>query len=260
MPAAPARPSPRTPALLLTATGYLYFDGGTLLVNGGTVSGSVDAQGCMLDMANTITMATTVYVVGGGNSNTILVNNNAFLGTVWVEGNDTNGNATLTLGVLSFNAGTILLQSASGSSDTSNLATTVGSPYIDNSTGTIQVNPSINPSTLSGTFDNRGKIEIASGATLEIGAAGLTFTEDFGSTLAAAGTFLCDAGTFLVTGGIVSGAVDAYGCSLQMISTITMATTINVVGGNGPTTLLSNDARPSGRSGCRATARMATRP
>ncbi len=218
----------------LSASGVFDCDAGTLLVKGGTVSGSVRAHGCALDLASTITTPTTVYAVG---QNTTLVSNDSPSATVWVQGNG-NGEADLTLDAGAANLGTILLQSTSGSYQASNLVVASGSTFTN--AGTVTVNASTENSNLTGSFTNAGTVTVSGSATLVVGTAGLTFTQDVGGTLSASGVFDCDAGTLLIQGGAVSGTIHARGCALDLAKTITTPTTVYAVGQN--TTLVSNDS------------------
>ena len=84
-------------------------------------------------MSASITAKTSVYAWGSAT----LVGNASAEATVDVQGNGTIGGATLTLTSGATNAGTILLQSATGSGYRSNLSVPSGVNF-DN-TGTIQV-------------------------------------------------------------------------------------------------------------------------
>jgi hypothetical protein len=223
-----------------TATGTFLCSAGTLLVNGGTVSGNVDANGCYLELASTISVPTTIYAVGG--NNTTLISNASPFGTVWVEGSDTYYDETLALAPGAINVGTILLQSASGAPYNSDLTVAMGTTFVN--TGTIEVGVSSISSeiTTGGNFDNQGTITVASSATLNFDAPGSTFTQDTGGTINATGNFNSSAGTLLDNGGTVSGDVTASGGYLELASTITAPTTIYVPGAGTPTTLVGNDS------------------
>ena len=223
----------------LTATGTFICNTGTLAIKGGTVSGNVDAQGCSLQFFNTVTTGVTVTAIAG-NGATTLISNDSPLGKIQVQGNNTYGNATLSIAGGANNDGTILLQSANGSGYSSYLSAASGSIFTN--VGTVQVGPSSSSSAITGNFDNTGTLTVLAGATAVVGSSGLTFTQDLTGTLTATGTFICNAGTFAIKGGTVTGNVDAQGCSLQFFNTVTTAVTVTAINGNGATTLISNDS------------------
>jgi uncharacterized repeat protein (TIGR01451 family) len=252
----------------LSASGSFICNAGTLLVNGGSVSGAVDAEGCALHLASSIATLTTVNVLG---TTTTLISNDAPLGTVWVQGyvagngfgGDSGYPSTLTVDAGADNVGTILLQTVSTTTTggASNLTLASGSTF-DND-GTVMVNGSVtshitgafkndNDGTITvsggstvdvtgGDFDNDGTVTVSGGATMNTGTAGDTFTQDSG-TLSGSGNFICNAGTLLFDGGSVINTVDieAEGCALQLASSFSTSITVHVLGTT--TTLISNDA------------------
>ena len=172
---------------ILAANGNFLSDGGLLLVNGGTLSGTVVANGSSLEMASTITVATSVYAWG----NVTLVSNASAHSTVWVEGAGGTGTATLTFASGAVNAGTILLQPAASSGYRSNLSAPIGVTFVN--AGTIQVNPSVNPSQWTGAIDNQGTINIAASEEVQYGDSSTTLVNS-GQINLAAKARLIDAG------------------------------------------------------------------
>ena len=223
----------------LSAAGTFLNTGGMFEVDGGTVTGTVAAQGGTLYLTPTITATTNIFVYGS-NVDTVLVSNDSPRATVWVQGNVNYGASTLTLAPGAANLGTLRLESASGSGFTSNLAVAGGSDFTN--TGIVQVNASSNASTLSGNFINKGTVNVAGGAVLSItNAAGQSFVQSSG-TIAAAGTFLNTGGLLQVDGGTLTGTVATRSGSLKMGASIAVATTVYAFNSATPTILMGNDS------------------
>ena len=229
--------------LSVASSGTFATTGGLFLVQGGTVSGPVEANGGSLQLASSITAPTTITVV---RASTTLVSNDAPMGTVLVEGGSASGAAAgnLTLASGAANLGTITLQptgvTPSGGPGSSLIVAT-GTTFVN--AGTIQVNAGVGiTSTLTGNFTNQGTFNVGAGATLLVpNPAGESFTQAGGTlSVTSSGTFATTGGLFLVQGGTVSGPVEANGGSLQLASSITAPTTITVF--RASTTLVSNDA------------------
>jgi hypothetical protein len=218
----------------ITTTTGLSLTNVTFNDNGGVILGGVTLSSSTLNVQATSGAAQFTFH-GASTTNGEIPSNQ----TLTVEG-ESPSNAVLTLDTTTVSLAMIVLQSASGSSYSSDLVIASGTTYAN--TGTIQVNASAVPSTMTGSFDNSGAINVAAGATLIAGGVNQTFTQDLGSTLdvASTGTFIDNAGTFVVNGGAVSGNVEAQGCTLGLTGSVTSATTIYAVGGNGNTTLISN--------------------
>jgi uncharacterized repeat protein (TIGR01451 family) len=234
-------------ALNVAPAATFRCSGGLFLVKGGAVSGNVQADGCSLQLASTITSPTTIHVPDG---DTTLVSNDAATATVAVEGGSLGGQyafsaANLTIAAGAKNAGTILLQPFNTNYTGGPGSTVTMAPgFTLVNSGTIQANPGMGlVSAWTGGLDNQGTISVAAGATLDFtNTTGMTLTQEPAGmmTVAPSGTLSCNGGLFLVEGGTVSGLVNAAGCSLQLASTITAPTTIYVP--DGDTTLVSNDA------------------
>src|SRR5262249_54167338 len=141
------------------------------------------------------TAPTTLVLIGGGNR--LLTDNQANV-TLWVQGSDAGGNATLTLAADVTNHGTIQLESVN-QSWSSNLTT--GTFTLTNAAdGTLQANRgTAGNRILTGNLTNLGAINVAGGITLTSELTG-------GRTLRlAGGTVTADAtSTFLAQNGAVT--------------------------------------------------------
>ena len=213
----------------------LLCDAGTLLVKGGTINGTVEADGCAVQVAATLTTPATIDAAG---SYTTLVSNDAPSATIRVEGG-LDYNADLTLDQGAANLGTLLLWPLASSFNSSNLVVASGSTFVNS--GLVQVNASNRSGSLTGNFDNQGTVTVPGGTTLDVGVTGLGFTQDVGGVInSPSDNLLCDAGTLLVKGGTINGTVEADGCAVQVAATLTTPATIDAAGSY--TTLVSNDA------------------
>jgi hypothetical protein len=164
----------------------LNYLGGLFQVNGGALSGQINANGCSLLLAKTISVPTTVYAVGGP---TVLVSNDSPQGTVLVQGGGSLSVAVLQIASGANNAGTILLQPTGtgfGGTPGSNLTEAPG--YTLTNTGTIQVNPGTGvTSTITGSINNAGTIKLT-GATLVVSGGGTGIVNQPGGLINAWGT------------------------------------------------------------------------
>ena len=126
--------------------------------------------------------------------------------TIWVNGSNAGGNATLSVSQSITNDGTILLQSSNaGYSD----AISTGSGTLTNDPdGTIQVtNGSGGPRTITGTLVNQGQIVVDGASYLSI------------------------TGAYYAAGGSISGPGYLFNCALYVTASPTTPTTILLEGG-----------------------------
>ncbi len=261
-------------SLKTVGSGELACLAGTFVVSGGAITSGdlgvgglaavatgVVADGCSLQVGGTLAAGTTIYADGA----TTLIADDSAQATVWVEGGlvpsiGLGGNggagsagltATLTLDPDPLEAGTIVLQSATGSNATSNLAVAPGTTFAN--LGSVVVNASTAASTITGSFTNAGSMVVNASAQLAVGSTGLAFTQQAGSLkTVGSGELACLAGTFVVSGGAITSGdlgvgglaavatgVVADGCSLQVGGTLAAGTTIYA---DGATTLIADDS------------------
>jgi hypothetical protein len=170
----------------VTADGFFVLDRGTLNFTGGSLAGNVAAYASTLNVSATVTASSTVIATG---PNT-LVGNLSQAVTVWVQGNNRFGNATLSTAGTTTNAGTILLQSAD---DTWQSNLNVSSGTLTNAVGgVIQVNAgSGGGRILTGDLTNAGTLNVGAGTTFDLDGSLTNFS---GGTLTGGTYYL--AGTF----------------------------------------------------------------
>lgn len=111
---------------VFVANGSLLLDGGSFTATGSVVNSAIDIDASL--------EAPALVIAQGGCS---LANNASPLATVWVQGNGAYGTASLTVGALAANAGTIRLESV-GSSWVSQIVIPSGATFGNLVTGRIE--------------------------------------------------------------------------------------------------------------------------
>jgi hypothetical protein len=144
---------------------------GTYDAAGGAVAGPGYVNGTLRVSAD----APTTILVGG---NSTLATDNPPHTTVWVQGSNALGHATLTVANGVSNHGTILLQSTDGIWDDT-LAAVGGGTFSNAADGTVRVGAGTGGGrSLTGTFTNLGSVNVGAGTTLTVngGTSAATFT------------------------------------------------------------------------------------
>ncbi len=234
-----------TSSLSIGGSSFVNASSGIITVNGGSggtrsISGHLVNQGTV--NANTFLTFTGIYTSAGGtlNGSAYLVNaqieetaapsapttlmlwgkstlatDNLANTTLWVQGSDGGGNATMTSATGFTNAGTIRLESVNqGYSDTlavsSGTLTTAagGIILVNNDTGGGRV--------ISGNVFNQGTITVNAGTTLTVSrTGGPSFTQVAG-TITGSGEFDLSGGVFNFNGGTVVGTTVLYSAALNI--------------------------------------------
>jgi hypothetical protein len=213
----------------ITADGLFYVDSGLFNFTGGVTSGSVAVYRGTLSVAATVTTPSTVIAEGPST----LTDNLSPAVTVWVRGDNRFGHAILTVPGGATNAGTLLLQSAD---DTWQSTLTIPSGTLTNAaSGVIQVNAgSGGDRVLTGNVTNLGTVAVGAGTALD--AQSPTFNQAAGQ-VTADGLFVLDRCTFNLTGGSLAGNVTAYASTLNVSASVTAPSTVIAT---GPNTLVGN--------------------
>ena len=191
--------------------GSFAWASGTMNFSGGAFSGAVYVNGGSLSVASTAG-AQTILVEGAST----LLSNDSTAATVWVQGNNMVGGATLAIPGNATNNGTIRMESIDSSwSETLN----IGGVLSNSASGVIQVNAGTGGTrAINGNINNSGTINTAVAVTA--GASGKTFNQ-IGGTVTASGTgsFVWSSGTMNFSGGSFVGSVYLNGGSLSVAST-----------------------------------------
>src|SRR5205807_1124783 len=119
-------------------TGQVVQNGGTFQFTGGNVTGVLRVDGTRLDVASTVSQASTVHVVGDNN---FLVANNSTNVTLWVEGTLNWGFARLYAEGTAINRGILHLETTSNDSadrGTYLNANAAGTSFVNETTGRIE--------------------------------------------------------------------------------------------------------------------------
>jgi hypothetical protein len=213
----------------VSADGLFYVDRGAFNFTGGSLTGAVAVYVSTLSVAATVTAPSTVIAVGPST----LTSNLSPVVTVWVQGNNSFGQAVLTTSDAATNAGTILLQSID---NTWQSTLTVSTGTLTNAaSGLIQVSAgSGGYRVLTGNVTNLGTVAVGAGTVLD--ALSPTFNQA-GGQVAADGLFILDRGTFNFAGGSLAGNVAVYDSSVSVADTVTSPSTIIAT---GPSTLIGN--------------------
>ena len=196
---------------------------GAYTAAGGTTSGLVALRAVNLSETAATTSPTTLLLYGA----TTLLSNNLSNMTLWVQGNNASGHASLTSASGFTNSGTILLESIDqGWTD----SLTVTSGVLSNAAGgTIRANVGAGgPRVVTTNINNQGTIRAAT--DLSCPASGLTLNQQGGSIDATGGRFTWDAGSMSFSGGTLAGPVYVRNGSLDVAATAG-ASTVRLEGG-----------------------------
>ena len=203
----------------------MIIKGGAFNCSGGSISGDLVVVGTALDIASSVTGTTTIEVRGSSS----LAENAGTGVTLKVEGDTWDGAGVLTAANGATNAGTIDLESIAGTtnSDLALLGTLTNSGTItttNDSGGGRHI--------LGGTLNNQGTIAAGASSPLVFAAqSGVspTLNQQSGAINSATGSSVTfNGGTFHYTGGTLSSGLVFIGTSLDIASTVTATTTIEV--------------------------------
>jgi hypothetical protein len=209
----------------------LLVDGGTLNFNGGAIPGQPAVRNSILNLgsANPAT-----FVIQG---NTTLTGNVAFGQTLWVQGRNFVGSATLRSAAGFSNAGTIRLESIDQALWNANVV--VSSGALTNATGgTLRAGAGPGGTrVIDGNVVNQGTLTVEPGCSLfAVRTGGPTFDQNAGS-ISADGPFSHEGGRFNFNGGALSGSVAVRSAQLSVAATVTTPSTVLALGNS---TLLDN--------------------
>jgi hypothetical protein len=184
---------------------------GTYNAAGGSITGPGYLTNCTLDVTGSPSSPTTILIGGAGDT---LATNNLANTTLWVQGNNPFGNATLTVANGLTNQGTIQLQSIT-SNWNETLATGSGT-FTNAAAGTIQVSAGTGGGrVITGTLVNQGQVAVDSTSLLAI------------------------SGTYYAAGGSITGPGYLFNCTLDVTASPASPTTI-LIGGTGDTLATNN--------------------
>ena len=200
--------------VLNAGAGALVQIGGVLHYTGGAIGGEFVTAGAELDIEDP-TGTGEIQIRGQDNP---LDQNLAPGVTLWVQGCDWNGHASLTAAAGAVNAGTILLEPIGADFWTSDLF--VGPSFTNAATGVIDVQPGAGGGTnVYGSWVNEGTINVEAGAELFLqpdAAGGPDFTQAGGTLNAGAGAVAQIGGVFHYTGGGLGGEFVTAGAELDI--------------------------------------------
>ena len=236
-----------TLAAASTTTKNLTLTSGTLTVNGSLTVTSATFAFNGGSIGGTVTLGNSALAIGPGSTGSasfVLEGSDTLSGNItsgqslWVQGNNPFGNATLAVADGVANHGTILLQSISGGY-TDTLA---AAGAFTNADGTIQVNAGTGgPRSLTGTVTNQGTVDVAAGTILTVngGAGSAAFTNQGVVAVDPAGlaTF---SQVYTEAGGAIAGPGYVYYGTLREAAAPAAGTTILVDGA----TALATDNLP----------------
>jgi guanyl-specific ribonuclease Sa len=263
----------------LSITGVL--DNGPLgtisVVNGGggnrTITGHLVNQGRLTVDGNTNVTFTGMYEEAGGsvigavyllNShireslaaanpstliihgyNNVLDSDNLANMTLWIQGSTAGNNAVLTTAPGITNWGTIRLEVIDWLNWSSGLSP-LGGTLVNAPGGTILVNPGQEARSywIAGTVENRGTISVTGGTELDLNALGTQVPHFIlaGGQVEITGRLLLNGGRFDFTGGSISGGFYAVNSEINVTSTATTASTLQLVGAYS---VLDNNLSPA---------------
>ena len=199
---------------LNAGAGYVVEVGGVLHYTGGALGGEFVTAGTELDVEDA-TGTGLIEVRGQDNQ---LDQNLAPGVTLWVQGSDWNGSASLTAAPGAVNAGTILLEPIHHDYWTSDLF--VGPSFTNAATGVINVQAGAGGgANVYGSWVNEGTIDVEAGAELFLqpdAAGGPDFTQAGGTLNAGAGAVAQIGGVFHYTGGAIGGEFVVAGAELDV--------------------------------------------
>ncbi len=189
--------------------------GGVFHYTGGALPAEFVAFNSELDVEATVTATAVIEIRGTEN---VLDQNLAPGVTLWVQGCDWNGNATLTAAPGAVNAGTILLETLHHDFWSSNFL--VGPSFTNAATGVIDVQAGSGGGTnVCGSWVNEGTINVEAGAELFLlpdAAGGPNITQAGGTLNAGSGALAQIGGLFDYTGGAIGGTFVAAGAELDV--------------------------------------------
>jgi len=214
----------------INATGQVVLHGGTFDFLGGVVTGAFYVNNSSLDVASTVTTASTVFVTGASS----LVDNASPAVTLAVQGDALGGSATLTAIDGATNAGTLLLASADSWIYDSNLAVASGAALVNLPTGVIEVDAgSGGQRTAKGELINFGTITVSANTRLDVKGLDANTPPELlqvDGTIHAAGQFVLDGGRFDFLGGTLTGAFNVNSAQVEVAATVSAASTVIVTG------------------------------
>ena len=216
---------------LVNATNYPVDISGAYEAAGGRIEGNGRLQSASVSVTASPAQPTTLDLWG----NTELLTDNLPNTVLWVHGNYSGSDATLTAAGSVTNRGTILLESTYSSySET----LTVNGTLVNAPEGVIQINQGAGgPRTFNASVVNSGVINVASNTALYLNGTNRVFQQLAGS-ISASGRFTWADGRFDFIGGMVSGAVHVRNGTLDVAATAGASTIIC----SGNSTLAGNRA------------------
>ncbi len=227
----------RQMAGVLRGDGTLVKQGGVFEFNGGRLEGNVRMNGSFICVADTVSEASTISVVGGAG---ILASNASPAVTLWIEGHPSYGSVgTLTVTNNTFNRGTILLDVTTAGGYASELTVNAGVVLTNATNGVIQA--SVGPGgarTFNGELENRGTVRATSNATFTVNGR----LRQAAGVLRGDGTLLKQGGIFEFNGGRLEGQIRAHGAFIAVADTMSEPSTLLVTGSSG---VLASNASPA---------------
>jgi hypothetical protein len=221
----------------INATGQVVLHGGTFDFLGGAVAGAFYVNNSSLDVASTVTTASTVFVTGASS----LVDNASPAVTLAVQGDALGGSASLTAIDGATNAGTLLLASADSWIYDSILAVASGAALVNLPTGVIEVEAGSGGQRLAkGELINFGTVSVNSNTRLDLQGLDANTPPELlqvDGTINAAGQFVLHGGRFDFLGGTLTGAFNVNNAQVEVAATVSSASTVIVTGAS---TLIDN--------------------
>ncbi|MFI5453930.1 MAG: Ig-like domain-containing protein [Isosphaerales bacterium] len=224
----------RTISGTLINQGQIVADGNQLLViaatyyaAGGTIAGPGYLYNAFLYVTASPVSPTTILIGGTGDTleSGVLPNT-----TLWVQANDTWGNATLTVPNGLTNDGTILLQSSNVYNSYTDKLVLSGT-FTNDAVGTIHAGAGTGGTrTITGTLANQGQVAVD--AQSNLGVVGTLVNT--GQINAGSGSYMNVTGSYYAGGGSNSGPVYLYNTTLYVTASPSTPTTI-IVEGTGDT-------------------------
>jgi hypothetical protein len=215
---------------ILVASGTELFQGaGSFTFTGGGSTGNFRLQNVKIDVGPGVTQPSTLKIVGDGN---VLGNNLSPAVTLWLEGNPTYGFSRMLVDADAINSGVLLMEASSNDSfDRGSYLVTRGvAKLINAATGVIRVGTG-DGGTISGVFRNEGAIQVL--PSMRLSFPGTTVTHASGSlAVDPTGEILQTGGSFNFTGGSTTGTVRLRGTRVDVASTVTTPSTLQIVGDN----------------------------
>ncbi len=216
----------------LAATGQFDLTSAAFNFNGGAITGTPRLVAAALNIGAGSTGAATFST----RSSSTLSGNVASGQTILIQGDNAFGAATITASSSFSNAGTISLESVSGSGSSSNfvlssgtLTNAAGGVFNSNvggggtravsadliNNGTVNINTDTTFTKSSGSYTNNNAFNIASGKTFVINGSSQIFTQASG-TLTAGGQFDLTSAAFNFNGGTITGTPRLIAAALSI--------------------------------------------